>query len=262
MTAAGQDWDPAAYCRFGDLRLRPALDLLARVGDLPGGGIADLGCGSGAVGPVLRARWPDGALTGIDTSPAMLEAAKGAGTYDRLDAGDAAAWVPREPVALIFSNAALHWLADHAGLMPRLAGLIAPGGWLAVQMPRQYGAPSHRFLRDIAADMFPGRFGDGSAAPPVAAPADCHRMLSPLGEPDVWETDYIQRLGPVPDKHPVRAFTEATAMRPFLDRMDPEERPAFTARYEAALASAFPEEGDGSVLFPFRRLFFTLRVPG
>ena len=47
------DWDPEAYARFRDLRLRPALDLLARVPQLPAGDVVDLGCGAGAAGPAL-----------------------------------------------------------------------------------------------------------------------------------------------------------------------------------------------------------------
>ena len=255
------DWNPESYARFGDLRFRPALDLLARVGALPAGDVVDLGCGTGTAGPALRGRFGQGRrLIGLDASPAMLAAAEAAGGHDLLVEGDAATWTADQPVALIFSNAALQWVADHARLMPRLAAQLAPGGVLAVQMPRQHGAPSHRFLRDFAAEMFPDRF-DAAWVAPVAAPVDYHRMLAPLGRADVWETDYVQRLDPLPaGGHPVRSFTEATAMRPFLDRLTAEEAGRFVARYEAALASAYPVEADGSVLFPFRRLFFVLTV--
>lgn len=260
------DWNPQSYARFGDLRLRPALDLLARVGALPAGDVVDLGCGTGAAGPALRGRFGRGRrIIGLDASPAMLAAAETAGSHDVLVEGDAATWTPDRriggPVALIFSNAALHWVPDHARLMPRLAAQLAPGGVLAVQMPRQYGAPSHRFLRDFAAEMFPDRFDLAAWTAPVAPPVEYHRMLAPLGRVDVWETEYVQRLDPLPaGRHPVRPFTEATAMRPFLDRLSAGEAAGFVARYEAALASAYPVEADGSVLFPFRRLFFVLTV--
>lgn len=256
-----RDWYPASYARFGDLRLRPALDLLARVGALPDGGIVDLCCGNGAAGTSLRARFGAGRrIAGLDASPAMLEAARGAGAYDALTQGDAAEWRPEEPAALIYSNAALHWLPDHARLMPRLAQYLAPGGSLAVQMPRQYGAPSHRFLRDFAAEMFPDRFDLAAWTAPVAPPVEYHRMLAPLGRVDVWETDYVHRLDPAETGHSVRRFTESTAMRPFLGRLSATEAAALVERYETALASAYPAEADGSVLFPFRRLFFVLTV--
>lgn len=257
-----EDWDPASYARFASLRLRPALDLIARIGPLPAGDVVDLGCGAGAAAPALRARWAGRRLTGIDPSPAMRDAARAGGLYDRIEDAGAADWQPGAAAALIFANAALHWVADHAALMPRLAGLLEPGGILAVQMPRQHGAPSHRFLRDFAADMFPDRFDLAHWEPPVLAPVEYHRLLSPLGSVDVWETDYVQRLLPAGDAHPVRRFTEATALRPYLDRMSAAEQAAFTRRYDAALEAAYPAEPDGSVLFPFRRVFFVLKTGG
>jgi trans-aconitate 2-methyltransferase len=242
------------------LRLRPALDLLAQVGTLPDGAVVDLGCGAGAVGPALAARFARPVL-GVDASPAMLDSARGTGAYAALEQADIADWSPAAPPALIFSNAALHWVGDHAGLFPRLAGRLVPGGVLAVQMPRQSGAPSHRFLRDIAQAMFPDRFDLTGWQPPVAAPAEYAALLAPLGRVDLWETEYLQRLDPARDAHPVRRFTESTAMRPFLDRLSPAEVADFVARYDAALGAAYPVQPDGSVLFPFRRLFLLLEVP-
>ena len=256
------DWDPEAYARFRDLRLRPALDLLARVPqDLPLGGIVDLGCGAGAAGAALAARFPGRALAGLDASPAMLDAARATGCYGTLVQADAAVWQPGEPPALIFSNALLQWLADHARLLPRLVSALAPGGVLAVQTPRQEFAPSHRFLRDIAADMFPDRFGAPGWQPRVMAPLDYVRLLAPLGTVDVWETDYSQRLAPAEGAHPVRRFTETTAMRPYLDRLSAAEAAAYAARYDEALAAAYPVEPDGSAWFPMRRLFLICRRP-
>lgn len=252
------DWKPDLYARFRDLRLRPALDLLAQVPDLPAGNVIDLGCGGGAAAPALRSRFPGRRIEGIDGSPAMLERAEATGLYDRLGEADIVDWCPEHPPALIFSNAALQWLPDHDRLLPRLAASLASEGVLAVQMPRQYGAPSHRFLRDFAADMFPDRFDLADWRPPVATASDYYRLLAPLGQVNVWQTDYVQKLLPGPVGHPVRHFTEATAMRPYLDRLTANEARDFVQRYEAALTIAYPAEADGTVLFPFRRLFFTL----
>ena len=250
------DWNPETYAKFRGLRLRPALDLLMQVGPLPKGVIIDLGCGDGAAAGALRQRYPKHDLIGLDASPAMLAKARG---YDRLIEADAASWQADMPLALIFSNAALHWLPDHAALMPRLAGMLAPGGVLAVQMPRQYQARSHRFLRDIAAAMYPNRF-DPAFEPPVQTPEAYWEMLSPLGQVEAWETDYIQHLEPAADMHPVRAFTQSTAMRPFVDKMNVKEQAVFVAAYDEALASAYPLLADGSALMPFRRVFFVLKV--
>jgi trans-aconitate 2-methyltransferase len=241
--------------------LRPALDLLAQVPDLPPGEVVDLGCGTGAVAGPLAARFPGRPLVGVDASPAMLAEAEATGLYARLDLADVADWSPPEAPALIFSNAALHWLGDHATLLPRLAGVLRPGGVLAVQMPRQYDALSHRLLREVAAALHPDRFDWSGWVAPVAPPEVYDRLLRPLGVLDVWETEYLQRLAPVEAGHPVRHFTASTAMRPILERLDAAEAQRFVAAYDAALSVPYPAAADGSVLMPFRRLFMVLRRP-
>ncbi|MEZ5722743.1 MAG: methyltransferase domain-containing protein [Paracoccaceae bacterium] len=260
MSYGGEkDWDPGTYARFRDLRLRPALDLLARIGDLPVGPVVDLGCGTGAVAAALAARFAGRAVIGVDASPSMLAEAAATACYDTLVEADIAVWRPDAPPALVFSNAALHWLDDHQSLMPRLAGLLQPGGVLAVQMPAQFEAPSHALLREVAEALFPGRVTDPAAwATPVGTPEDYVRLLEALGTVDAWETTNVQRLAPVAKAHPVRRFTESTAMRPFLAALTAEEAARFVSAYEVELAAAYPAEEDGSVLFPFRRLFFTL----
>lgn len=253
------DWTPKVYGRFADLRLRPALDLLAQVGDLPEGKVVDLGCGAGAAGEALAQRFGRRKLVGVDASPAMLKIAVATGAYKRCDLADIASWEPGKPPALIFSNAVLHWLPDHARLLPRLVAGLAPGGWLAVQMPMQWQAPSHRLLRDLAAQMFPERFDFAQWQPPVAAAAEYWRLLAPLGTVTLWETEYLQPLEGGSAAHPVRLFTEGTALRPFLAKLTAAEAGAFVAAYDAALARAYPREASGPVLMPFRRLFFVLR---
>lgn len=257
----GTDWSPETYGRFRGLRLRPALDLLAQVPDLPKGAVADLGCGAGAVGPALAARFAGREIIGVDLSPAMLAEARGLGCYARLDETDLADWMPDAPPALIFSNAALHWLADHDRLFPRLAGMLAPGGVLAVQMQGQFIAPSHRLLRDLAAEMFPGRFDLADSLPPVAPARVYLQMLSRFGSVEAWEREYVQTLAPVSMGHPVRHFTESTAMRPFLAKMTAAEAADYMQAYDAALAAAYPLQPDVSVLFPFRRVFMVLTCP-
>jgi len=258
LTTDPQDWSPEAYDRFRGLRLRPALDLLAQVGDLPAGAVVDLGCGNGAVGQALVDRFPARDRIGVDLSPAMLAKAAETGCYHRVIEDDLTDWQADGPAALIFSNAALQWAGGHDTLLPRLAAMLVSGGVLAVQMPRQVFAPSHRFLRDIAASLFPDRFDFAGWEPPVRTAAGYWELLAPLGQVNAWESEYVQRLDPATGAHPVRRFTESTAMRPFLEKLTETEAAAFTHAYDAALTAAYPLLGDGAALFPFRRVFFTL----
>lgn len=257
--AAGpqKDWDPGAYGRFRDLRFRPALDLFQALPDLPAGDVIDLGCGDGVAAGLLG-RLGRG-LTGVDASPAMLGRARAAGGYDRLIEADIASWASENGPALIYSNAVLHWVKDHEALLPRLADMLVPGGVLAVQVPHQNNAPSHRVWLSLVDEMFPGAH-DTASGPGVLLPADYHRILSPLGRLSLWETEYYQTLPAEGDGHPVRRFTEATFARPVLASLAPDDRARLIAAYEAVMDKAYPRGRDGTVLFPFRRLFFTLQV--
>lgn len=262
-------WNPQRYLEFEDLRLRPALDLLARVASGSPRTVVDLGCGAGNVTRVLAARWPDAAILGVDNSAPMLAKARAAaGDLPRVtfEAADIGAWTPASPVHVLYSNAALQWLPDHAALFPRVARNVAPGGVLAVQMPRNFDAPSHAPVAEIARSA---RWRDRLASlvreAPVAAPEHYLRWLDPLcASVDVWETIYLQRLPARADgEHPVVAFVSGTWLNPYLERLagDDAARTAFLAEYRERIARAYPLERDGTALFPFRRLFIvaTLR---
>ena len=258
-TQAKTDWNPGAYARFHDLRLRPGLDLVNTISSMGAGDIIDLGCGNGALGEALRARAGSRKIIGVDASPAMLEKARAAKGYDSVSQADIADWTPSRAPGLIFSNAALHWVGNHAQLLPRLVRLLTKGGTLAVQMPHQNKAPSHRVWLGLVEEMFPGRV-EKMGTPGVMAPVKYDELLSGMGQFRLWETEYYQRLMAEPGSHPVRRFTESTYARPVLQALDEDEKAALIKRYEEAMHAAYPVRADGSVLFPFRRMFFTLSV--
>src|ERR1700757_1022936 len=102
-------WSSEQYLRFGNERTRPCEDLAARVALDSPRRIVDLGCGPGNSTEVLARRWPAAEVTGVDNSPAMIEAAKRSAPERTWIAEDIAAWAAREeePFDLVFSNAAL-----------------------------------------------------------------------------------------------------------------------------------------------------------
>lgn len=264
MTASAQtraqtgDWNPEAYARFRDLRLRPALDLLLAVRSVGGGDVIDLGCGNGVMGARLKERFAGHQLVGVDRSPAMLSRAREVDSYDALQEAEIGQWQV-QGAGLIYSNAALHWLGDHATLMPRLVGMLGKGGTLAVQLPHQNNAPSHRMWRSLAEELFPQRI-DFETGPSALMPAQYFSALSDLGALAIWETEYYQVLASDEGGHPVRRFTESTYARPILEALAPDEQAALIERYEQIMEKTYPRGAQGTVLFPFKRLFFTLTV--
>ena len=99
------------------------------------GGPSILVAGAGELTRSLHERTGASTTLGLDSSPAMLEkGASYAGEGLTFELGDIADWAPSEPVDLVFANAALHWVDDHAALFARLTSTLAPGGQLAVQV--------------------------------------------------------------------------------------------------------------------------------
>jgi len=248
------DWSAAAYRRFESERTRPAVDLLARVPDLPRRRLFDLGCGPGNSTELLAERWPQGALVGLDTSPDMLAAARTRLPQAQFDQGDLSAW--RDGQAdLIFANAVLQWIPRHIAVMAELARQLAPLGCLAVQMPDTENEPSHVLMREIAArPRFRDKLGDAAAARErIGGFADYDEALSPVCERvDLWRTIYVHRLeGP----DAIVAWVEGAGLRPFLAPLDADERADFLALYRAEIARAYPPRAHGGVLLPFPRLF-------
>jgi trans-aconitate 2-methyltransferase len=254
-------WNPAQYLQYEDARLRPALDLLARIGVEAPAVVVDLGCGAGNVSVQLARRWPAARIEGVDGDAAMLERARAATAGDARFTWtqcDLAAWRPRGTVDVLYSNAALHWLDEHAELFPRLLATVAPGGVMAVQMPDNFRAPSHQALFDVASRApWRERLAPHVRRAPVAAIAEYHDWLEPLAASlDLWSAEYLQRLPKRADgEHPVVAWTRGTALLPFLGALDGTEREAFLAAFAERVEAAYPRRRDGSVLFPFRRIF-------
>jgi trans-aconitate 2-methyltransferase len=255
---AAAGWDPHQYLAFAGPRLRPALDLLGRLDLRSPRTVFDLGCGPGQVTRLLAARWPAAHVTGVDGSAAMLEAARREPSPVTWVEADLRAWRPAEPADLLFSNAALHWLDGHAALFPRLAGSLAPGGILAVQMPLNHQAPSHLAVEEtVHTGPWRARLAPILRRRPVAEPAAYLDWLAPtVASVDLWVTEYLHVLE---GEDPVVEWVKGSALKPLLDALAPPERAAFLADYSARVARAYPRRPDGRTLLPFRRLFLVAR---
>lgn len=241
-------WNPDQYLKFAGTRTRAAADLLARVPLVSPASIVDLGCGPGNSTALLAARWPQARITGVDSSPEMLAAARAAMPGLAWVEGDAASWQPEAPVDLLFANAVLHWLPDHEALLPRLMGYLAPGGALAVQMPMNAEAPAYRLIRDLAGSP------PSSGWRPPLAPEAYYRILAPQAATvDLWETEYQQVMAGVDD---ILEWAKGTVLLPYLQGLDAEGTAALLARTRAGLVDLYLPQPDGKVLFPFKRLFF------
>jgi trans-aconitate 2-methyltransferase len=254
-------WNPDRYGKFRDERAAPFLDLLALI-EPPGAAdgaprVVDLGCGTGALTRLAHERLGARETLGVDASPAMLaKAAVHAGGGLSFARGDLATFAGG-PFDVVLSNAAIHWVPDHAALLPRLAALVAPGGQLALQTPANDHHPSHAVARAVAREpAFARPLGGFVRESPVLPPEDYAGILFRLGFPRqrVRVEVYAHRLGSRDD---VVEWVRGTTLTDYERRLDPATWSAFLARYREQLAAALPD--DRPFLYTFRRVFLWAR---
>jgi len=262
-------WDPQQYAKFSDHRSRPFGDLMARVGATEPRVVVDLGCGNGPLTLSLAQRWPGARVVGVDHSPQMLTAARALDASNSVEwvESDVAQWDPStlgDAPDVIVTNATLQWVPGHLDLLTRWAAALAPGGWLAMQVPGNLDAPSHALMREVASTH-----PDADLLRPaldrlrVEQPATYVQLLGSVGlEVDGWETTYQHVLDPDGRQaNPVLEWVRGTGLRPVLEALtDESRREAFLADYDARLRAAYPRTPMG-VIFPFRRIFVVAHRP-
>lgn len=276
-------WDPGTYLRFDAERSRPFQELTARIGAERPRAVVDLGCGPGTLTRALADRWPDARISGVDAAPEMIaRAIDPPPDRIRFTVGDVRDWRPGPDDDVVVCNAVLQWVPGHEELLTAWAGALPPGAWLAVQVPGNFDAPSHRALRAVATDpRWRDRLAHLARTDPVRDAVGYTALLAGAGcQVDAWETSYVHVL-PVadPGTHPVLSWMEGTALRPYRavlaapagDRDAPagaggapaghdDPWSAFRDALAERLAVAYPVR-NGAVHFPFRRIFFVARTP-
>lgn len=248
-------WDANLYLQFGAERTQPSIDLASRIAVQSPRRIVDLGCGPGNSTEVLRRRWPEAEITGLDNSPEMIAAATKAYPQGRWVLGDIPAWEAASPFDVVFSNAALQWVKDHATAFPHLIKQVAEGGALAVQIPAHIASPVHRLMLQIADEArWREEMEAAKGALTMERPSFYYDALKPYASRiELWETEYNHVME---NSDAIVEWIRGTGLRPFLEALESEDdQRAFLEKLRAGVARAYRQQYDGRVLFPFRRLF-------
>lgn len=249
-------WDAAQYLKFVNERTQPAIDLIQRVEIESPARIVDLGCGPGNSTEALRRRWPKAQIVGIDRSPEMIATARKDYPHGSWEIGDAGSWTAAEPFDLVYANAMLHWLPDHARVCKHWMEQVAPGGALAVQQPAHHDSPVHREMIEVSRDAaWNDCMHAARAAITREPPSFYYDILQPIASRlNLWETTYYHIM---PGPEAVLEWFRGTGLRPFLEALSSDEE---RARFEGMLLErytvSYPRRTSGKILFPFRRLFF------
>ena len=222
--------------------------------------ILDVGCGAGNSTAILKKRWPEAEITGIDNSGSMLRKAR----EDHPDMR----WIEKDITQdmsdlgsfdIIFSNAVLQWIPDVGSVLNGLFGMLRPDGVLAFQVPYAEDLPTHIAMRTLFARPEWKRYYDAVESRPRYRSMGCfYDILSSLSpELSLWQTEYVHVMKSIDD---IADWNRASALRPFLDELpDDRSRDDFMKEYTSEIGPEYGVKKNGRVLYPFTRSFFILR---
>jgi len=250
------DWNPDLYLKFNRERTQPSIDLVTRIKSDSPSRIIDIGCGPGNSTQILVQRWPDSMITGIDNSPAMIEKAKKDYPNQNWRLLDAEKDEIPGTYDIVFSNATIQWIPNHTELLEKLSDILNKNGLIAIQIPQFWDMLLGKAIGNIAKDR---RWN--SVTRGVTESFTMHnysfyfdQLSLMFNEIDMWETYYMHIM----DSHfSILEMIRSTGLKPYLDKLDSDkDKEDFEAQVLKQIRSDYPQQKNGKVIFPFRRLFF------
>lgn len=252
------DWNPESYLKFRKERTRPSVDLADKIEIKNPKKIIDIGCGPGNSTAVLKHRFPNAEIIGIDNSPNMIEAA--AKTYPDIefrliDASCELDKLGENTFDVVFSNACIQWLPNHSELLAEMMKLLKKNGVMAVQIPVNYDEPIHKIIRSISeSDKWRDRLS-GTRSIATLSEEEYFDILSRISSDfSMWKTIYFHRM---PSHESIIEWYRATGLKPYLSRLGDNEKQVLEAQILEELKRQYPLRQNGEIIFRFPRLFFT-----
>ncbi len=256
-------WNAKTYSKFCEPRTRPARDLLNAISSsFQPKIVCDLGCGPGNSTVLLKNRWPEARIIGLDTSINMLEEAKRIAPQLEFLQTDIAQF--SEKTDCLFANASLHWLNNHEYLIPKLLKLINPGGVFAIQMPNNFHAPSHQVIIKVLKTKrrwcnYVKNLHYGMLSEPLYKLSYYYDLLTQHGASSLqlWETEYFQEMQSYQE---IFNWVKGTVLRPILSVMNIDNQTEFEKEYLEEIIKKYPSQTNKNILFPFKRIFMVVNV--
>lgn len=252
------DWNADQYLKFRAQRTLPAVDLAEKIGLANPETILDIGCGPGNSTAVLRKKYPNAKILGIDVSENMIETAKK--TYPDmdfllLDAGKDLDKLNRTFDAA-FSNACIQWIPNHRTLIPSMLSVLNVGGVLAVQIPMNYDEPIHQIIGRLAAsDRWREKLGTPRVFHNLPQGEYFDLLAEHASDFTMWQTTYFHRMA---SHDAIMEWYSGTGLRPYLNALaDEADRARFYKEVFDEVKQAYPVQENGEIIFRFPRLFFT-----
>lgn len=132
------NWDADDYSNFSSEQQKWGRELLSKLNLKEDDEVLDVGCGDGKITAEISLKLKRGHVMGIDNSKPMIQLAKRkfpAEEYQNLsfEVCDAKELYFHDQFSVVFSNASLHWVDDHAKVLNGIYKSLKPGGRVLLQ---------------------------------------------------------------------------------------------------------------------------------
>jgi trans-aconitate 2-methyltransferase len=245
-------WNPEDYRNSSPAQKQWAEELIAKLALTGNEQVLDIGCGDGRVTAGIAGNLPEGAVVGIDSSPDMIRFAGEhfpRTRYPNLSflMAPAESLVFRDAFDLVFSNAALHWVADHRPVLDGIGRALRPGGRMLVQMGGRGNAAQIFIVLD---DMIRNRrwqpyFEDFSFRFGFFDDTTYTALVQEAGLTPV-RVELIRKDMAYPSREGFAAWIRTTWL-PWLVRVPEPEQPAFIDALVDAYCSRYPPDSGGVI---------------
>jgi trans-aconitate 2-methyltransferase len=248
-------WNAQKYLQFKNERAQPAIDLVEKINLDNPKNIIDIGCGPGNSTQILKNKWADSTIIGLDSSENMIKKAK-KDYPDQIWIHDQAENISQDTkYSLVFSNASLQWMENHEILIPKLWKIVDNGGVFAAQIPKFETMPINAAIHNVLERReFNKCRKDDYWANQMHELDYYYELLSIYTEEIILlETLYYLIL---PSLQGIIDFLHTTALKPYLDKLDTDnDKQEFEKDVLQECKKYCKEQSNGKVLFPFERMF-------
>lgn len=251
------DWNSEQYLKFLKERTQPSVDLAAKINMENPKRIIDIGCGPGNSTAVLKKRYPDAYILGVDFSPNMIEKAKA--DYPDMDfmLFDATRDFEKleDKYDIVFSNACIQWVPNHKKLLSDMMSILKPNGVLAVQVPMNFEEPIHKIIVEvITRKEWADKIGSGRQFYTLKE-SEYFDVLSDISSDfTMWKTIYMHRM---PSHQSIIEWYKSTGMKEYLAVLSDDDKIEFEKAVFNEVEKYYPVQKNGEIIFRFPRLFFT-----
>lgn len=251
------DWNSELYLKFKKERTQPAIDLANRIHFKNPEKIIDIGCGPGNSTGILKEKFKEARILGVDNSVNMIETAKKNNPDMDFKLFDASRDFDLiiEKFDIVFSNACIQWIPNHKKLLKNMMNILVPGGIMAVQIPIQFDQPMHRIVDRVAKTPKWKEYIKFEKVFNILHEEEYFDVLSEISSDfSMWKTVYMHRM---PSHESIIEWYRSTGLKPYLDVLPSEKKEEFEKDVLEEVIKAYPIQKNSEVIFPFPRLFFT-----